>query len=880
MKKQRILSLLMALVMTFSLMPATAMAVKTENFTDVSKGDWYYKYVDFVAKKNYFVGTSDTTFSPEVPMTRAMFVVVMAAMEGVKVDNNVAPFSDVPAGTWYSGAVKWASGNGIVAGIGDNKFDPNTPITREQMAVIMNSYVLWHANKHGVSHVDKSKIKAFVDAKDISSWAANAVENCRKWGLIAGDPAGKFNPKNTATRAEVATVVYGLAWLTGGGGGGTFNPTDYIYESLNATLTDVKAELKAQGKLLLDASTLDEVALKFMIDNGLLDAQNGLQITADAVRFGGDKTFASISGVTLGDPNVMGAQEHPINVAALVKVETTSVVNFFNAAYEAAVEYAGKLIGSTSLTAITKAEAVAIAKEIAKDFQQATGISISAATIDAAAAKLQAAPDAVAAYAKGLAQHFKDANGNYYTGDVTFTVGGKVVTVDVAADGKSAALVGTKAAAIKNLAVGIAKELVADLKNVTTFTSLDKINLDFMVDVDFTAPAMNEYKIYTDLYPYCYPVTFSLDLEGTALDNVEYKYHAGHNHINLIVTDEMQAAYAKLASELVEKVVTPIIKNKMAAAMSGMTGTTISVMAAPADLGSINLKELMNDAIDAWVAENLTGDLANSALLDYMSGNKDAVLNNEALYEIIDATLTDTIDKAIEEAGIVPGKVGALTYAENPESIKELLQDYAGDVYDTLEDNGLLDYTIANVQAALDPNGVKLPAGSAGYVEEARPEMMENVDKAVTDAIDNVVAPSDPAQPDMSKYVDMLDKAAKLATFEGAAELKLSSLATALRNDTFQAVVGSHGDSVVARVTDLIEYIPAGASVKIAGKTIDKAALAAVQAAETSVEACEAVADIIDMFGSLSLSSFTGEGQPVSVNYNSKSLEFFVSVEY
>ncbi len=221
MKKQRILSLLLALAMVFSLLPANAMAAKTETFTDVSKDDWYYKYVDFVVDKEYFVGTSETTFSPQMSMTRGMFVVVLAAIEGVKVDNNVSPFADVPANTWYSGAVKWAADKGVVAGIGNNKFGPNDPISREQMAVMMDAYVKWHSKKTGEEHKEKSKVDSFKDAAKIASWAAKSVENCRGWGLIAGMPDGNFYPQNTASRAEVATVIYNLVWLVRGGGGGS-----------------------------------------------------------------------------------------------------------------------------------------------------------------------------------------------------------------------------------------------------------------------------------------------------------------------------------------------------------------------------------------------------------------------------------------------------------------------------------------------------------------------------------------------------------------------------------------------------------------------------------------------------------------------------------
>ena len=245
MKKQRILSFLLALVMTVSLLPGTALAAKTEDFTDVSKSDWFYKYVDFVTDEEYFVGTSETTFSPEMSMTRAMFVVVLAALEGAKVDNNVAPFADVPAGTWYSGAVKWAADNGVVAGVGDNKFAPDTAISREQMAAMMDAYVDWHSAKHGESHKLKAQVKGFGDSAKIASWATEAVENCRVWGLIAGAPDGNYYPQNTATRAEVATVIYNLAWLVygGGGGGGTtkyYTVTYYMNDGTENTFEVIK----------------------------------------------------------------------------------------------------------------------------------------------------------------------------------------------------------------------------------------------------------------------------------------------------------------------------------------------------------------------------------------------------------------------------------------------------------------------------------------------------------------------------------------------------------------------------------------------------------------------------------------------------------------
>ena len=873
MKKQRIMSLLLSLAMVFSLLPAGASAVNVKTFEDVSKDAWYYDYVKYVADKEYFVGTSKTTFSPEMPMTRAMFVTVLAAVEKVKVNNNVSPFADVPANTWYSGAVAWAAEKGVVAGVGDNKFAPDASITREQMAVMMNAYIKWTGN----DHKEKSKVESFKDADKISSWAKDAVEACRNWGLVAGMPDGNFWPANTASRAEVATVIKNLAFMVygGGGGGGGDYYTDYIYEALNDSLADVKAELKDQGKLLLDASNLDEITLKFLKDNGLL-GEDYLVIEDGVVRFGGDNTFASVSGITLGDANAVGTkgQDHAINVDALVKVETTSIVNLFNAVYEAAVEYAGKLVGSASVTTMTKDDAKEIAKEIAKDFEEATGITLSVDTIENAAAKLQAAPEAMTAYARGLVEYFKDDEGNYYTSDVTFTVNGKVaVTVDVAADGKSAALVGTKADAIKALAVGIAKDLYADLKKVTEFKALTDIALDFMVDVDFSAPVNETYKASTEQFPYSYPVTFTLDIEGTALDNVEYKYHNGHDHINLVITKQMQDAYGELASALVDKVVTPMINDKIADAMGNLGGSTSTVSTFAVSRATPALPD-MSSFVDTWINEVLTGDLANSTLLDYLSGNKDAELNNEALYDAIDNTLADAIPQAIEAAGIIPGGIAAVQAAKNPDEMKDILKDYSPDAYEALESKGLLNYTIASLQGALDPEGENLAEGESYITPTVRNEMEESIDKVVTDALDDVAD-----NPDYSQYLALADKAAELATFEGLSKAKLGGLADALRSNTFKSVVSNIDDSVVARVTDLIKYIPAEASVVFAGETIDQSVLADIRAAKTSAAACEAVADFIDLFEDLSMKSFGGEGQSVKVKYNSNVVEFFVSIE-
>lgn len=224
------LSFVLALVMVVTMLPMSAMAASADKFTDVPKDKWYYKFVDFVTDKGYFAGTSKTTFAPDATMTRGMFVTVLANLDGAKVDNTKTEFKDVAIGKWYAGSAKWAVDNNILSGYSDGTFRPDTKISREEMCVIMKKYIDYYCKENNVTHKLNGTDKAFPDASKISSWAKDAVDACHEYGLIEGFAIdGTFRPKNGSTRAEVATVIYKLAWLTkggsGGSGGGGYIPT-------------------------------------------------------------------------------------------------------------------------------------------------------------------------------------------------------------------------------------------------------------------------------------------------------------------------------------------------------------------------------------------------------------------------------------------------------------------------------------------------------------------------------------------------------------------------------------------------------------------------------------------------------------------------------
>ena len=239
MKKQRILSALLALCIVFSLVP-TALAEKADDFTDVSGSDWYYQFVDYVTSKGYFNGTAETTFAPAENMTRAMFVTVLFRFDGAKGDRSQSAFTDVAPGEWYTDAINWAAANRIVDGVGDGKFAPNDPITRAQMCAMIERYLTLYKKAWKVTLPETGSVSVMVDESAIPAYALAAVKQCQRHGLVNGFEDGTFRPNELSTRAQVAAVIYRMADLvknakaentSGGGssGGGGSSSTTYIY---------------------------------------------------------------------------------------------------------------------------------------------------------------------------------------------------------------------------------------------------------------------------------------------------------------------------------------------------------------------------------------------------------------------------------------------------------------------------------------------------------------------------------------------------------------------------------------------------------------------------------------------------------------------------
>ncbi len=170
-------------------------------FGDVSNDAWYADAVDFALSNGLMNGMSATTFEPETQMSRAMLVTVLWRYAGSPVQGENT-FTDVENGQWYTQAIAWAAHNGIVSGIGNNRFDPNGTMTREQLATVLFRY----SAAIGIDVSAKTTLDHFPDAALVSNWAEDAIIWAVAEGLINGSD-GKLLPQGNATRAQVATIL-------------------------------------------------------------------------------------------------------------------------------------------------------------------------------------------------------------------------------------------------------------------------------------------------------------------------------------------------------------------------------------------------------------------------------------------------------------------------------------------------------------------------------------------------------------------------------------------------------------------------------------------------------------------------------------------------
>ena len=187
--------------------PATGSVDVTQMFTDVTK-NWAYPGIQYCVTHGIMGGMGDGTFAPTGTTTRAQIVQILYNLEGTPAVSGTTPFADLTA-NWYKPAILWAYQNNVVAGTSPTTFDPDQPVTREQIAVILTQY-MFHVLKMERTWTP-ADLSTFPDGANVSGWAKEAMQDAVALGLINGTkaPDGKvyLDPQGSAARQQVATIL-------------------------------------------------------------------------------------------------------------------------------------------------------------------------------------------------------------------------------------------------------------------------------------------------------------------------------------------------------------------------------------------------------------------------------------------------------------------------------------------------------------------------------------------------------------------------------------------------------------------------------------------------------------------------------------------------
>ena len=171
-------------------------------FSDVAASGWYTNSIQRVVDAGLMNGVADDAFSPDTNMDRAMLATILYRMAGQPVAS-AASFSDVESAAYYANAVSWAAETGILTEVGTDTFLPTQNITRQLLATALYRY----AKCSGYAVDGSGDLAAYTDRDEISSWAYEAMAWANRVGIVNGRGDSRLAPTDTATRAEVATML-------------------------------------------------------------------------------------------------------------------------------------------------------------------------------------------------------------------------------------------------------------------------------------------------------------------------------------------------------------------------------------------------------------------------------------------------------------------------------------------------------------------------------------------------------------------------------------------------------------------------------------------------------------------------------------------------
>lgn len=203
--KRKIVSLFLALWI-IALPSSNACAEGKPSFSDVPPNAWYFSAVEYLTEQGVISGLPDGSFQPQSDITRAQFLMMLAQASGQTINGTrfQQVFQDVNPASWCAGCIAWGVKEKVVSGMGENTFAPDAPITRQQMAVMLCRF-----NKNVMGRIfSKKQAPLFNDETTVSSWAHSEVNTASSVGWMNGYEDKTFRPNQNATRAEAAQVVF------------------------------------------------------------------------------------------------------------------------------------------------------------------------------------------------------------------------------------------------------------------------------------------------------------------------------------------------------------------------------------------------------------------------------------------------------------------------------------------------------------------------------------------------------------------------------------------------------------------------------------------------------------------------------------------------
>lgn len=195
--KKQLLCIILTAALLFTLVPAASAVCP---FTDVSQDAWYYRTIETCCLNGWMNGVSKTEFQPGTQMSRAMLVTVLYRTERNPATGGSIPFADVPSDAWFTDAVVWAYGIGIIKGTSPTTFCPDSAISREEMVTIFYRYA--QAMDHDTSGL--TDLSEYTDVGKISDWALDAMVWAVASRILHGVGGDKLDPKGISSRAECA----------------------------------------------------------------------------------------------------------------------------------------------------------------------------------------------------------------------------------------------------------------------------------------------------------------------------------------------------------------------------------------------------------------------------------------------------------------------------------------------------------------------------------------------------------------------------------------------------------------------------------------------------------------------------------------------------